>query len=151
MSYYDDDDDDAHDGDSYNDHSGWTYNSVQARNIYGGIHHHSADSSVDAGVYFYPGIIAALAAALFLVASSYAQIFLNLDLAIWEWFKLAGSSLLVIPVFYATERGFHGDVFSPLRLFLAVVIIVAAFVYGTDWPPTRGFAEFIGNWLVWRF
>ncbi|QFZ22928.1 hypothetical protein [Saccharothrix syringae] len=151
MSYYDDDEDDRYSGPTYNDASGWSHNSIQARNIYDGVHYYAPDTGDGPIVYFRPGAIVVLVGVLYIIASAYAHAILNLDLTVWEWAKLAVSSLLVIPVFYATERTFHLDVFVALRLFITLAIIVLAFLHGTDWALTQGLASFIGDWLVWRF
>lgn len=152
MRDYDYDDDDV---EVSNHMSGYAETSFQAGAVHGNIHsgdvHNYAYDESQMVVYFKWPVIAALAAGLFVVSTAYARVILDFDLTAWDWTKLALSTVLVVPVFFATEATFHADVLMSLRYLIIVVVIAVAFNQGRDVELIRGLSELFGNWLIWRF
>ena len=130
-----------------NEHSGATQNSLQARDIHGGISFHTP------GPEPLPTLpkryTAAAYGALFAVTSAYSHAIGAIDLSVWDWLKLTLSAAVLIPVFITTEYRLQGTEFAPLRFLSALVLIALAINQGPTLLP--GLVSLLSNWIIWRF
>ncbi|HEY4453770.1 MAG TPA: hypothetical protein VGN81_05605 [Pseudonocardiaceae bacterium] len=87
---YDDEDDEDETGyGTHNVHSGWSTNSIQARDIHGDVNFH-APATEPEYEYFTAlpwGFTVAIYAVLFVVVSGYTFAIGSLDLSFWDWVK----------------------------------------------------------------
>lgn len=151
---YDEDNDVDYDVDYdvFNVQSGWAHNSVQAGAIHGDVNFYG--DGVEEREYFSAlpwGFSVAIYAVLFMVSTAYALAIDSMDLSFWDWTKLVVSTLLLIPVFAATEYRLHGIEFLALRLLGTVLIVALAVSQGLKVTVVRGLVALLARWLVWRF
>ncbi|MFB9903632.1 hypothetical protein [Allokutzneria oryzae] len=150
MRYYDDEDDpDYEDARTHNDFSGYAQNSVQARDIHGDVNFHSGEREYFTALPW--GFSVAAYAVLFLVASAYVHVVVTFDLVVRDWVKLVISTVIVLPVFLATEYRLHGAEFAALRFLVAVIVVALAIHQGAEMQSISGIVGLFSEWLVWRF
>ena len=143
MDHYEDEVDDR----THNEHSGETHNSLQARDVHGGINFHTtAPEPLPTMPWSYT---AAAYGALFAVTSAFAHTIGDLDLSVWDWLKLTLSATLLVPVFITTEYRLQGTEFAPLRGLSAIVVVALAINQGPTLLP--GLVPLLSNWIIWRF
>jgi hypothetical protein len=148
MAYSGDDEDEVGHG-TRNVYSGWSTNSVQARDIHGDINFHASERDYITALPW--GFTVAIYAALFIVVSGYAFAVGSLDLSFWNWVKLVLSTVVLVPVFIATDFRLHGDEFLALRVLCSLVIVGLAIGEGPKIATTKGIVTLVGRWLIWQF
>ena len=145
----DDDDDELwNDDEMHNVHSGWSYNSVQARDIHGDVIFNSNEPEYFAALPW--SFTIAIYAAAFVIAGAYGHA-LVVDLGFWDWVKLTITLVIVVRVFMATEYRLHGADFAALRLLITVLVVILGVRYGDVWPITAGLASLLSSWITWSF
>jgi hypothetical protein len=127
-----------------NEHSGATHNSLQARDIHGGISFHTPTP-----VPLPRSYTAATYGALFAVTSAYSHAIGDMDLSVWDWLKLTLSAAILIPVLLTTEYRLQGTEFAPLRGLSAIIVIALAINQGPTLLP--GLVPLLSNWIIWHF
>ena len=150
---YDDEDDEDDISVTRNLHSGWSTNSVQAGDIHCDVNFHASAAGSERE-YFAAlpwGFTVAIYAVLFVVVCGYAFAIGSLDMSFWDWVKLVLSSLLLVPVFVATDFRVHGDDFLALRVLGTLVIIGLAIGEGAKVLAIKDLVALVGHWLIWQF
>ncbi|WP_406692309.1 hypothetical protein REH65_10680 [Saccharopolyspora sp. ID03-671] len=156
------DDDDEIDEYYYNDFSGQAEYVVQAGPLNGGVelndvdishHSHYYDRDYDTFEYsIMRGAGFLFFLALFIAGSTYAALFAELDLAFFDWVKLAISSGILTVVFVTSEHWiFDNPSFGFLRFFVSVILIILGYNYGENLQALQELNSIISGWLVWKF
>lgn len=153
YSYYDDDDY-VHEGDVYNDFSGDAENVVQARDVYGEFNYYESDDDVnwyDIPNWAQPAVFAAV----FLVFTSYSNLFTSTYIALFDWIKLlASTAILVVALtsaYYWSAGGLLERRYRYLRLFIVLLLAVLGYKYGAVTPLFGPLGKIISGWLIWHF
>lgn len=175
-----DDDDiyyvDYDDSEVSNDFSGVADNLIQARDIYGDVnfyephenyyethenYHVTHENYYDGGdetvdyytipVFAQPAVFLAL----FLGSSSYSYLFATVHLSVFDWLKLLASTIILLPALASAYYWSAGGVFERryryFRLFIALLVIILAYKYGSGVPLVGNLSKLVSGWLIWRF